>query len=583
MPGNPRNPKMARTKRKSRMLELPEELLLQIFRHTILPIGQFQVDSILLTTDAKQIRLICQVCRHFYRVAQPLVYQTFQFTNKLIPYTPLKPSRQFHHLRCHPDAARYIRHVTFKRPHSTYSDILKALRDPDTQLLIRQTYSAEFCTFLDGMVDAASLVAANLEEDSPDQEPDSSHCYSLLVIYALTLAYNVEVVALDLTMKHDHDSMIIQFFDFCRQHRELTHTLSSSDGSYTDSGRQPKLGAPLSRLHTLEIWNSPSCGYLNHDRISSLITFPGLVDCRASGIRWWKHASDNPSTAGTSDLAHGDTSKLRHLTMRFASFSTDPPGRGQCGHVVRDSILKPLGRNLETLVIMIDTVLPRMMDLDDYDITRPWMDVTSLGNALRSHATRLRYFELDLYEGGSKSLERSDTGVLGNLRDTLTDLACLRAPMSRLLNFRILPSAASPHQHRVDDDPDASAVSDGIQDDLTDILPPSLRYFWTCLAPDMHSGAALQKMLLVAEDKMPLLEWVLVTTRVPIGSVPELRGTYWDEWAIGDSHLLYRRRASPGCRNTLGEKEHPVEWTWSLYNEVLRPAGCHEGHLYDSR
>lgn len=536
------------------ILQLPEELLLQIFRYTILPIGECEVASIEVWFDTEQMRRICQACRHFFHVAHPLVYQTFQFTNMDVPFLKFKPSKQFNHLRYRPEAGRHIRHVAIKEPHHCLEDIVAAFRDPATQSFIHQTYSADFCVFINDTVEISSMTAHEKANDTYDERIRHGQCYQLLAVYALTLAYNVEIVALELDQDFGN-GVLGSFFDFCARRRDAAYTSSSYEVSSSRPGRQSKLTAPLLRLHTLEFNCSSDFGCVSNEQASWLLLFPGLVECRTSGIRWCQRSLETSPTVDTSAVARPRPATLRHLTTRSASFWMDPFISDRCGHVIRDVVLETFGCNLETLVLAIDNSLPPLIGVDAEAPLRPALDFNSLGDTLRSHGTRLRRFELDLYEGASESFERKDSGTLGDLRDSLTNLAWLRAPMSRLV--------------RTTDPNGTDLGSQEVIEDIGDLLPKSLRYLWTSLASHPGYEWALQDLLASAEDKLPHLEYVLITSRDQDVDTPRPTGQYWTEVPIGGFHVLFRR-SSPERRNTLGARQHPPEWDGFIRSEVLR-------------
>lgn len=298
-------------------------------------------------------------------------------------------------------------------------------------------YSPEFCTFLLELFKEGAREPAmyGIEEDNED---DWQYFlgYQLAVILVLTLAYNVDAVAISaeaVAISIDFgcpDSLLDRFFDFCGKQNSAVRAWYSLGfpSIVPDSQTQPRLRAPLSRLHTLDFTHKQNRVQLSNYEIESLLLFPGLTECRASGVTWTAKES-----IMLVKLGNYEEPTTRHFEINYAIFSSS---RRKCDLAIRDAILEISGPSLETLVLHVDHNVPDPDDEDDFVsrelLPRGKIDFTPLGDALRTHTIKLRRFDLNLYEDVPDCVDEEDKGTLGDLRDVLKELVYLKVPVSRL-------------------------------------------------------------------------------------------------------------------------------------------------------
>ncbi|KAH7014619.1 uncharacterized protein B0I36DRAFT_338973 [Microdochium trichocladiopsis] len=540
---------------------LPDELLLRIFAHTLLTIEQLCMVNADRGADLRQISRLCLVSSHFRTVAQPLIYQTLQFTqtDPLCDGYQFSSSQEFTYLRRRPDEIQIVRHLVLKGTPLPVARLLEAFEDPAIQSQIQQTYSTSFCTFLDSLIVEAREVTTTWPH-SVDVSRYRGHyvlSYDLLAIWLLTLADQVEFASLRV-VADSHGSLLARFFSFCGR------ALGTAD-----RGLQARLPSPLSRLHTLELTPMENdIGTVSNAAVSAFLSFQGLVSCYTSYLSWGR-GSSAPSNPGAPSRPWPIAPHIQHLELRSAAFPGTPRNPKSSSLVIRDLVLRELGSDLRSLVVDVD---PK--DADAYDeYPRARMDFGPLGEAIRTYGTGLRRFELQLYKTAAGQFEERDSGVLGNLRAANIKLEWLSAPMSRLTYFEHPKDGvgAYPGDH------DKAYIPPDFAD-LGDYLPPSLRYFWTSIpnprfynpVPHHDLSHDLGSLLASAEAKLPQLEWVLVHAPYPNCQLRHGYRTYqyWAEETMGPFHYLYRRRQGPGCRNTLGPKQHPPEWKQAIKHEI---------------
>ncbi|KAJ1323072.1 F-box-like domain-containing protein [Microdochium nivale] len=596
-----------------RLLQLPDELLVKIFKHIISPVGRSsRLSWPRPHADARRIRLIRQVCRHFDHIARFLVYQTMPFTKLVQPSL----AGQLEHLRSNPDAARHIRHLacTATQPHLD-GKFLDKFAEPSFLFFILSTYSAEFYSFLNDLMEQARQAVAAWPAMRVPKTVVYGLYYDLLAIYAFTVAQNVEAVELVVRGDFKH-SLLGRFIDFCaRQHSSPATVSNSTTGSAAGGDRWSSsafLKAPLSRLRVLELASASELSAVDNNMVESLLSFPGLIECRTSGLSW---RSKPPAPTYNVPYECGPAaSTLRYLEISRAYFPRGPRDKNdRCGRVIGDAVLGSYGRSLRTLLIQVksreltgEELDSGMLDMDEEDVPRDKMDFDSLGDALRKHGSNLRRFELDLNDLEGSNLAAKVRGTLGNLCDELENLVLLRAPASRLMPIKDPDGDSdsdsdsgrdsgnnSGNDSDNDNDSEAKSEQDASSSDfqseddgfwsLSDFLPKSLRYLWTSLPAkpffavedqaDSRYVWPLEEMLdHESPATMPLLEWVLVSTGGSSAlDILQPEPAYWAVEKLGSCHVLYRRRGGEdGCRNTLRDGQHPVEWREAIKDEMMR-------------
>lgn len=239
------NNALAATRRPSRIEQLPEEILLEIFQHTLLSTEQLCKVNVESSQNPRQACSLGRVCRLFCRIVQPLVYQTLSVTcdsHEILHRRQLKrfnPLHQLEHLRLDPEAGPLVRHVVLKGSSFPEEQVLAALEDPIFQSFVGKTYSPEFCVFLNRLIRDVRYGVPNLFRVGSDA---LERGYDLFIIYSLSLAVKVEFVSLFI-FGNASRSMAARFFQFCRQSHATNH---QSQAASPDSTWR-HLGEPCGR------------------------------------------------------------------------------------------------------------------------------------------------------------------------------------------------------------------------------------------------------------------------------------------------------------------------------------------------
>ncbi|KAJ1323074.1 F-box-like domain-containing protein [Microdochium nivale] len=553
------------------IVSLPEELLVDILSHVLVPQHEMHFSKKKHHEMFREAKRLLIVSKHFHRLVEPLAYRTLRFTDEsasdqhgtsLYVYQSVEelraapvPVPQFNLLRENMALAQHIRHFRCIWVDMPHAGIIGTLQGATFRDYVRKTYSEGFCRFLDGLL-------GGITQPGKFQEAFGRSCgigFDLLVIFALTLAYNVEVVALSITRKHK-GSPLDRFFAFC----DAQGRAASMADTTGDTGR---LRAPLSKLRMLELHDEYGGYRLSDEHLSSLMSFHGLESCKASCTSLEQRPAPTPENGVDGDDNNDDATlgpTLRHLEL----LETELVCRG--GSACLAHILQTYP-NLETLTL--ETV-PFDADIGDdeepaYDGS-PATSYDGFGHVLRMRGRRLRRFELGpRYLRDSGYPDDEDSGTIGCLRDHLVQLEYLKLPAARLASIPELTTATVPGHVAI------------AEPDLADFLPASLRYLWVDFPFTEFAerrrvfkvyAEAFFAMLRNAADKMPQLEWVLAEVMFGNGK-DESPSEYvdvvppgWTEEKIGSHHHLFRRARQgaggtwDGPANVLTSRGNPEAW-----------------------
>ncbi|KXJ87577.1 hypothetical protein Micbo1qcDRAFT_208193 [Microdochium bolleyi] len=455
-------------------LRLSDEIYVRILDKLALS----EVNSARLDAENKLRRVtlsrICLVSRNLRRLAEPLLY-----------HHPWHPNVGLLKTLCRrPALGERVRHITFREwgLDPSMKSILLALHGATVRKIARVKYHwPELDELLDDVLDGRARAGQPQTYRHGETE-------ALLLLMMLVLTPNVETLVLP--------RLLVD----CSQALSLLFTLCSDRmGASEDDGVEP-LG-PLRKLYSIS-----TSGVTGNDvpetvreskNARSFIFFPRLQSFSASCLDW--APSRRPARHGHDD---DNSDNAREVTQinEASPRSEDLPGPPMTGPhpnliqlaLLDSSMVSP------TVVREILSVFPNLRSLllhffvhhDPSHLTQQ-VDFSQLGNVLREpDARRMRRLELEHTAADTTDgrFEGLGSGFIGPLRTELTSLEQLRVPLASLAGVR--PKAL----------------------DLCEMLPPSLRWFWTSVTITGDSDAHVQAvfgMLNQAAAKLPLLEWVM--------------------------------------------------------------------------
>ncbi|KAH7017994.1 uncharacterized protein B0I36DRAFT_335134 [Microdochium trichocladiopsis] len=536
--------------------KLPDELLLQIFLYFRPLPGRHdwygsQVEYDEDISQYLELKQLCKVSQAFRRIALPLMYRGLYAD----AFKADGVNCIIHTLRRRPELCTIIRDVQYWSCVQSVRDVRKAYY---RQCFTHEWYSPEFFRFI--------------EELMMDKQYLQSHLDGLVLAFIILVARDVETLDFVLPSRETR-TVLPLIFTACAKaimaskegkiwvHKGLQPEARHGGAPLMDAADQPPFLAddegvctdlvPLSTLRAIKLnigtWDEVRFQYLmflDDSSIPSMLFFPDLERFSTRGLFWGTKAEyaslGKPRDALLPD-AHDDGSGEHHHYDRAENNRLPfPPygSRPRMKHLeLRSTDIHP-SRGLVDILRTFDSLETLAIHFLD-DERRCRHNFNPYGPILRQFGRHLSRLELEQSYDRDRRLEEEDFGTLGSLRGSMEDLVQLRLPLHRLIG-------------RIDAGPAPDAHGSGSLDasgdwktapDVTRLLPPSLRWFWTSMAIGRDRrphDKAIERLLNTAEQQLPALEWLLV--RTPYKYEIQASSEDFFKLVLGPKHTLYIRK-----------------------------------------